>query len=172
MSETFHQNLSRLRREKKLSQRQAAAELGVSQALLSHYENGAREPGLAFLARACDYYGVSADYLLGRSENRETLRLRGAEAEQYLAAGLDLLNAAAALEDPEQKDNAFSLLSAFFCAMAPREGEKPGRGVLLTALLNLRRAQLGAALAEAGFDPPDPLLRRTADELTALFTND
>ena len=53
-----------------LSQRAAAAALGISQALLSHYENGAREPGLAFLCRACDYYGVSADYLLGRTDAR------------------------------------------------------------------------------------------------------
>ena len=65
---TFQDTLSQLRREKRISQRQAAAALGISQALLSHYENGAREPGLAFVCRACDYYGVTADYMLGRSE--------------------------------------------------------------------------------------------------------
>ena len=65
---TFQETLSALRREKQISQRRAAAELGISQALLSHYETGAREPGLAFVSRACDYYGVTADYLLGRSE--------------------------------------------------------------------------------------------------------
>ena len=63
----FARTLSRLRHEKGVSQRQAAQELGVSHALLSHYENGAREPGLAFVCRACDYYGVSADFLLGRA---------------------------------------------------------------------------------------------------------
>lgn len=67
MSTDFSRILSLLRKEKHISQRAAAAELGISQALLSHYENGAREPGLAFLCRACDYYGVSADYLLGRT---------------------------------------------------------------------------------------------------------
>ena len=66
---TFQETLSALRREKNISQRQAAASLGISQALLSHYENGAREPGLQFVCRACDYYGVTADYLLGRSED-------------------------------------------------------------------------------------------------------
>ena len=40
----------------------------VSQALLSHYENGTREPGLPFVCRVCDYFGVSADYILGRTE--------------------------------------------------------------------------------------------------------
>lgn len=59
--------LAELRRRKGVSQRKAAADLHISQALLSHYENGAREPGLPFVCRACDYYGVTADYLLGRS---------------------------------------------------------------------------------------------------------
>jgi transcriptional regulator with XRE-family HTH domain len=59
--------LADLRRKKGVSQRRAAADLHISQALLSHYENGAREPGLPFVCRACDYYGVTADYILGRS---------------------------------------------------------------------------------------------------------
>ena len=68
MERSFPQTLSALRRERNISQRQAAAELNISQALLSHYENGAREPGLSFVCRACDYYQVSADYLLCRSD--------------------------------------------------------------------------------------------------------
>ena len=67
MERSFSQTLSALRRQRNISQRAAAAELGISQALLSHYENGAREPGLGFVCKACDYYGVTADYLLGRS---------------------------------------------------------------------------------------------------------
>ena len=67
MNVMFSQALSQLRHEKGISQRQAAQELGISQALLSHYENGIREPGLAFVAKVCDYYQVSADYLLGRT---------------------------------------------------------------------------------------------------------
>ena len=66
MKSHFSQALSALRRKKKFSQRQAAADLGISQALLSHYENGAREPKLEFVVRACNYYDVTADYLLGR----------------------------------------------------------------------------------------------------------
>ena len=67
MEDAFSKNMSQLRRERGLSQRKAAADLNISQALLSHYENGAREPGLPFLCRACKYYGVSADYMLGMS---------------------------------------------------------------------------------------------------------
>lgn len=66
MQSNFPVILSSLRRGRGISQKQAAADLGVSQSLLSHYEKGIRECGLAFLVRAADYYGVSTDYLLGR----------------------------------------------------------------------------------------------------------
>lgn len=65
MERDFSHTMSELRKARGLSQRKAAADLKISQALLSHYENGAREPGLSFVCRACRYYGVSADYLLG-----------------------------------------------------------------------------------------------------------
>ena len=71
MNAEFSRTLSLLRQEKKVSQRTAAAALGISQALLSHYENGIREPGLVFVVKACDYYGVSADFLLGRTLSRD-----------------------------------------------------------------------------------------------------
>ena len=67
MSKAFAENIGALRRASGRSQREAAAGLGISQALLSHYENGAREPGLDFGVRVCDYYGVTAAFLLGRS---------------------------------------------------------------------------------------------------------
>ena len=69
MSKAFAEKMCSLRHERGLNQREAASELGISQALLSHYENNVREPGLDFVARFCDYYGVSADYLLGRCES-------------------------------------------------------------------------------------------------------
>ncbi len=83
MNENFSRVLGLLRQEKGVSQRKAAAELGISQALLSHYENGVREPGLNFVARACDYYHVSADYLLGRTLSRDGAII---EAEELVDA--------------------------------------------------------------------------------------
>lgn len=71
MNAEFSRTLSLLRQERGVSQRTAAADLHISQALLSHYENGIREPGLAFVVRACEYYHVSADFLLGRTLSRE-----------------------------------------------------------------------------------------------------
>lgn len=62
--------LSSLRKEKGISQKEAASVLGVSQALLSHYEKGIRECGMDFVVKACRYYDVTADYMLGMTQNR------------------------------------------------------------------------------------------------------
>ena len=70
MNTDFPRILTLLRKERGISQKQAAAELGISQTLLSHYEKGIRECGLDFVVRTADFYGVSCDYLLGRSPER------------------------------------------------------------------------------------------------------
>ena len=49
MNNEFPRVLALLRKERGLSQKVVAGELGISQPLLSHYEKGAREPGLDFL---------------------------------------------------------------------------------------------------------------------------
>lgn len=62
--------LSQLRKERRISQKKAATDLGISQALLSHYEKGIRECGLDFVIKCSEYYGVTTDYLLGVSDSR------------------------------------------------------------------------------------------------------
>ena len=74
MSIGFASKISALRREKKITQKDAAAELGVSQALLSHYEKGIRECNLEFVKKAAIYYNVSADFLLGLSDTKHGSR--------------------------------------------------------------------------------------------------
>ena len=70
MSIDFAHKLSELRRAKGVSQKEAATALGVSQALLSHYEKGIRECGLDFVRKASGYYDVTSDWLLGLSDTR------------------------------------------------------------------------------------------------------
>ena len=71
MNTNFSRIITLLRKEQGISQKKAAADLGVSQALLSHYEKGIRECGLDFVVRVADYYHVSCDYLLGRTADKE-----------------------------------------------------------------------------------------------------
>ena len=70
MNSDFPRIISLLRKEKGISQKYASQQLGVSQSLLSHYEKGIRECGLSFVVKVADFYGVSCDYLLGRSPER------------------------------------------------------------------------------------------------------
>ena len=70
MNTAFPRILTLLRKERGVSQKQVAADLQVSQALLSHYEKGIRECGLDFVVRAADFYNVSCDYLLGRTADK------------------------------------------------------------------------------------------------------
>ena len=83
MSSNFSRSLSLLRQEKGISQRVVAGDLNVSQALLSHYENGIREPGLDFVVRACNYYNVSADFLLGRTMSRDGTTIYAEDLYDY-----------------------------------------------------------------------------------------
>ena len=75
----FNRIITLLRKERGITQKQAAEDLGISQALLSHYEKGIRECGLEFVVRVADYYGVSCDYLLGRSADRNGMMLTADE---------------------------------------------------------------------------------------------
>ncbi len=70
MERNFSVVLCELRKERGLSQKEAAAKLGISQALLSHYEKGIRECGHSFLLKVAEFYDVTCDYLLGRTNER------------------------------------------------------------------------------------------------------
>lgn len=84
MENSFPSRLSELRRQRSLSQKEAAAALGVSQALFSHYEKGIRECGLDFLCKAAAYFNVSCDYLLGVSDTKDDFAENFTEEENAL----------------------------------------------------------------------------------------
>lgn len=60
------QRIALLRKERNLSQNVAAKKLNISSSTLSMYETGNREPNNEILSKLADFFGVSADYLLGR----------------------------------------------------------------------------------------------------------
>lgn len=61
--------LKELRLERKLSQKQVAEYLGISTRAYSHYEIGDREPSISLLVKLCDLFEVTADYMIGRTDN-------------------------------------------------------------------------------------------------------
>lgn len=62
--------MKQLRQEKDICQKELAAYLHVSVSTISNYENGVHSPDPVILVRLADFYGVSADYLLGRTQCR------------------------------------------------------------------------------------------------------
>ncbi len=61
--------LKQLRKEKGISQLKLAMDLHMNQNSISRYECGEREADYATLIKFADYFGVSVDYLLERTEN-------------------------------------------------------------------------------------------------------
>ena len=58
-----------LRQRRHISQLKLAMDLNMNQNSISRYENGEREADYATLIRFADYFDVSIDYLLGRTDN-------------------------------------------------------------------------------------------------------
>ena len=68
MEINFSKRLRQLRIEEGLKQCELAERIGTTQRKISYLEAGHTEPDLATLWKLCDYFDVSADYLLGRKE--------------------------------------------------------------------------------------------------------
>lgn len=65
--------LKELRKEKGISQLRLAIDLNTNQNTISRYETGEREPGIKELISIADYFNVSIDYLLERTNNPNIL---------------------------------------------------------------------------------------------------
>ena len=63
--------LKELRTDKKISQLKVQMDTGIEQALLSKYENGVRVPPTETLLTLANYYKVSIDYILCRTDIKE-----------------------------------------------------------------------------------------------------
>lgn len=63
--------LKELRKSRNISQLKLAMELNMNQNTISRYETGEREAGYAELIAIADYFNVSIDYLLERTDNPE-----------------------------------------------------------------------------------------------------
>ena len=65
-----YENIRSLRIDKGYTQKQIAEHLGVSQNTYSQYEIGVLNYPIEVLEKLADFYGVSVDYLLGRTNTK------------------------------------------------------------------------------------------------------
>lgn len=66
--------LKELRTKRNISQVKLAIDLNMNQNSISRYENGEREADYDTLIAFADYFGVSVDYLLGRTDNPSVVK--------------------------------------------------------------------------------------------------
>ena len=64
------QTLIKLRKEKGIGQKELAAELNLSVSTVSNHEKGVHSPDYETLCKIADYYGVTTDFILGRTDYR------------------------------------------------------------------------------------------------------
>lgn len=65
----FPSRIIQLKTERKLLQKDIASSIGLSLRAYQYYEKGQKEPTLSTLLRLADYFNVSLDYLVGRSND-------------------------------------------------------------------------------------------------------
>ena len=65
----FAKRLKELRQEKELTLHAVSLQIGCPLTTYANYEQGKREPSIDMLKILCDFYDVTADYLIGRTDN-------------------------------------------------------------------------------------------------------
>ena len=68
---TFPERLVKLRKINNITQKQLAENLSLSEVGIQNYESGRRKPAYEVLIALADYFDVSLDYLVGRSDKPE-----------------------------------------------------------------------------------------------------
>lgn len=90
---TFGNRLKELRKKSNLTQEQLAAKFYLNKSSISRYENGTQVPEHDLLEKIADYFNVSIDYLLGRSEGQYSSTNANNEAAKRISGALN--------DDPE-----------------------------------------------------------------------
>lgn len=66
----YQKKLKELRKSRKVTQLELAELLEITQSTYSKYERGERDLSITHLIKLCDFYEVTSDYILGRTEEK------------------------------------------------------------------------------------------------------
>jgi transcriptional regulator with XRE-family HTH domain len=96
----FGKRLRALRKENNLTMKQLGDKLSLAESTISGYENSNRKPDMDILRRFADFFDVSTDYLLGRTNNLGS----GFSDEDMMDPELDLLFKEIKEDSPERRE--------------------------------------------------------------------
>lgn len=94
------EKIKELRKNNKITQEQLGNAIGVSKMAISYFEKGKKSPGRESLKKIADYFGVTTDYLLGRSEDPE---LNEEEDKVVSEEGKNIMSLIESLPEDERK---------------------------------------------------------------------
>lgn len=89
--ENLGETIKYLRKSMELTQPQLAEHIGVSKGIISIWENNINEPKASYLKKLCDFFEVSADYILGRSDDFGNITVHAEKTGAFLADDEKLL---------------------------------------------------------------------------------
>lgn len=117
--------LKQLREKKGIGQKELATMLNYSTGTVSNYENGVHAPSLDTLSALADYYGVTTDYLLGRTDHPNDTGIK--IMEQHISRSYtvnDLLRFLLCLPESERQIFMAFIMSIERLLSTPRQPEK------------------------------------------------
>ncbi|MCU5201303.1 helix-turn-helix domain-containing protein [Bacillus paranthracis] len=94
------EKIKELRKNSKITQEQLGNAIGVSKMAISYFEKGKKSPGRESLEKIADYFEVTTDYLLGRSEDPE---LNEEEDKVVSEEGKNIMSLIESLPEDERK---------------------------------------------------------------------
>lgn len=102
----FPERLKALRKEAKLTQKQIAKSLNIKQPTYAQWENGRTKPKGETLERFADFFNVSTDYLLGKTDIKNSSDIDEDALEQSLRKSIGFNGKPATDEEIENMKNA------------------------------------------------------------------
>ena len=106
--------LKKLRKEKGITQEELGKILGVTTSMVGMYETNARKPSYEVLLKMADYFGVSTDYLLGKSSDQK---------EGEMETEIQLIQRAHKKMDAKQRKKMMDILKLTFEELFNEEEE-------------------------------------------------
>lgn len=88
---TFAERLKELRNDKEITLDKLAELLETTKATLSRYENNLREPKHEFVQKCADFFNVSVDYMVGKSNNKVLNKKDEKDVEKLLNQTMEML---------------------------------------------------------------------------------
>lgn len=109
----FGKKIADLRKQRNLSQYDLAEKLGFSRGKISNYEQGTREPDFETLKQIADFFDVSTDYLLGKTDKKQASAENNVELTDYQKEVLEFFDKSPIVNFKDKPDDLRSMLEDF-----------------------------------------------------------